>query len=90
MLLLGSTVDSDASLMWACLTGIPHGPYSQEQLRLRVGGKQVVNVSKALSPIHMLLLWHSLIMKPAGGIYPQMGVSCNRHWSQAASPLWWV
>lgn len=36
--LLGSTVDSDASLMWACLTGIPH--YSQEQLRLGVGGTE--------------------------------------------------
>lgn len=80
--LFGSTVDSDTSLMWAWLTGIPHGLYSQEQLRFgsRRNRKQVVNVSKALSLAHM-----KLTMKP-----PQMGVSCNRHWSQAASPLWWV
>lgn len=38
--------------------------------------KQVMDVSKALRQAYVLLLCHSLTVKPFSGTYPQMRGSC--------------
>lgn len=66
---------------------IPYGPSDQEPLELRARRPETgCGCFRGLSQAHVLLLWPSLAVKPAGSVTPQWGWgSPAAAWSQAAS-----